>query len=134
MSQMVWKWHAVGRRKTAVARVWMRPGTGALLINGSPGGRIPEASGAQDDRPTSRSKSPRRSASSTSPCNCAGGGLSGQAYAIKHGISRALLEVSTEKYRAILKRGGFLTRDSRGKERKKYGLAAARRRFQFSKR
>lgn len=133
MSQMVWKWHAVGRRKTAVARVWMRPGTGALLINGR---QVDEYL----KRPVLKMivNQPLEITETVGQfdiaCNCAGGGLSGQAYAIKHGISRALLEVSTEKYRAILKRGGFLTRDSRAKERKKYGLAAARRRFQFSKR
>ena len=68
------------------------------------------------------------------PGNVRGGGTTGQAGAIRHGISRALLEVDTEAYRADLKSAGFLTRDSRMKERKKYGLKAARRAPQFSKR
>jgi len=133
MTQSGWKWQAVGRRKTAVARVWMRPGTGIILINGR----------AVDDylmRPVLKMivNQPLEVTDNVGKfdisCNCTGGGLSGQAYAIKHGISRALLAVSTEKYRATLKKVGFLTRDARSKERKKYGLAAARRRFQFSKR
>lgn len=133
MSQMFWKWQAVGRRKTAVARVWMRPGTGSVLINGR----------QVDDylkRPVLKMivNQPLELTDTVGQfdiiCKCAGGGLSGQAYAIKHGISRALLAVSTEKYRATLKRAGFLTRDARAKERKKYGLRAARRRYQFSKR
>jgi len=133
MSAIGWNWQAVGKRKTAIARVLMKPGTGQLLINGRKGDEylsrpvlmmivnqpleLTETVGQFDIH-----------------CTCRGGGLSGQADAIKHGISRALLEVSTEKYRGMLKRAGFLTRDARKKERKKYGLVAARRRYQFSKR
>ena len=128
-----WNWQAVGRRKAAIARVWMRPGTGRIIVN----------SREVDDylkRATLKMivNQPLELANVVGQfdirCICRGGGLSGQAGAIKQGISRALQLVDREKYRPMLKRAGFLTRDSRIKERKKYGLAGARRRFQFSKR
>jgi len=133
MSAMGWSWQAVGRRKAATARVYMKPGDGKIVINGRPLDvylkrkvlemivhqplELTETVGKYDIL-----------------CSCSGGGLSGQADAIKHGISRALLAVDTDKYRGMLKKAGFLTRDARVKERKKYGLRGARRRFQFSKR
>ncbi|RJO68950.1 MAG: 30S ribosomal protein S9 [Myxococcales bacterium] len=133
MASIGWNWHAVGKRKTAIARVWMRPGSGMILINGR---KAPEylrraALEMIVNQPLELTESEGRY---DIVCNCQGGGLAGQALAIKHGISRALLEVDTDKYRPILKKAGFLTRDARIKERKKYGLRAARRRYQFSKR
>jgi small subunit ribosomal protein S9 len=124
--------YATGRRKHAVARVWLQPGNGKIAINtrsledyfGRETSRmvfrqpleLTETSGAMDIWVTVR-----------------GGGLSGQADAIRHGISRALIALDPEK-RSVLKRAGFLTRDARKKERKKYGQRGARARFQFSKR
>lgn len=133
MEMQGWNWHAVGKRKTAVARVWMKPGSGKITINGHP----------EDDYLKRASLSmivgqPLELTETVGQfdimCNCNGGGTSGQADAVKHGISRALLKVDSDKFRPILKKAGFLTRDSRIKERKKYGLRGARRRFQFSKR
>lgn len=124
--------YATGRRKDAVARVWLKPGSGKITING----RDQEIYFA---RPTLRLviNQPFEIAERTGQydviCTVKGGGLSGQAGAVKHGIAQALT-----KYEPILrtpvKRAGFLTRDSRAVERKKYGKAKARRSFQFSKR
>ena len=125
-------WRAVGRRKTASARVTLKPGTGTIVVNREP----------VDDyfrRPTSVMllKQPLELVDLLGKfdvfAKVIGGGKSGQAGAIRHGISRALLEFDAE-LRATLKPTGCLTRDSRGKERKKYGRMAARRRFQYSKR
>lgn len=124
--------YATGRRKDAVARVWLKPGTGKITING----RDQEIYFA---RPTLRLVINQvfgiteREGQYDVICTVKGGGLSGQAGAVKHGISQALT-----KYEPILrspvKAAGFLTRDSRTVERKKYGRAKARRSFQFSKR
>ena len=124
--------YATGRRKDAVARVWLKPGTGKITING----RDQEVYFA---RPTLRLVINQvfgiteREGQYDVVCTVKGGGLSGQAGAVKHGISQALT-----KYEPILrspvKAAGFLTRDSRTVERKKYGRAKARRSFQFSKR
>jgi len=124
--------YATGRRKDAVARVWLKPGTGKITING----RDQEVYFA---RPTLRLviNQPfgvaEREGQYDVICTVKGGGLSGQAGAVKHGIAQALT-----RYEPILrtpvKRAGFLTRDSRAVERKKYGRAKARRSFQFSKR
>ena len=124
--------YATGRRKDAVARVWLKPGTGKITING----RDQEVYFA---RPTLRLVINQvfgiteREGQYDVVCTVKGGGLSGQAGAVKHGISQALT-----KYEPILrtpvKQAGFLTRDSRTVERKKYGRAKARRSFQFSKR
>ncbi len=133
MCALGWNWHAIGRRKTAVARVWMKPGSGNILINGR---NIDEYL----RRPVAKMivNQPLELTATQGQfdinCVCRGGGISGQADAIKHGISRALLAVDSEKYRPLLKKAGFITRDARQKERKKYGLRGARRRFQFSKR
>ncbi len=121
-----------GRRKTSVARVFMTPGTGKISVNGRT---------LEDYLPleTLRMvvKSPLELTETLSQfdvnVNVNGGGYTGQAGAIRHGISRALLEASDD-YRPSLKAAGFLTRDSRAKERKKYGLKAARRAPQWSKR
>ena len=126
------KFYATGRRKTSVARVWMKPGTGAITINKR---TMDEYFG----RPTSKMvvRQPLELTDNVGKfdidINVCGGGPSGQAGAIKHGITKALLDVDP-KLRASLKKAGFITRDSRIKERKKYGKRAARRSFQFSKR
>ena len=122
----------VGRRKESVARVRLVPGTGSITINGRP----------MDDyfgRETSKMilVEPLKLVDQLGKLdvfvNAKGGGLSGQAGAIRHGISRALVELNAE-YRPILKKAGFMTRDARAVERKKYGRPGARKRFQFSKR
>jgi small subunit ribosomal protein S9 len=124
--------YATGRRKDAVARVWVKPGAGRITVNG----RDVETYFA---RPVLRMiiNQPFAVASRVQQfdvtCSVAGGGLSGQAGAVRHGISRALVSYDPN-LRPPLKAGGFLTRDPRQVERKKYGKAKARRSFQFSKR
>lgn len=122
----------VGRRKSSVARVFMTPGTGLITVNGR---SVKEH--LQLDTLVMIVNSPLELTNTKDQfdikVNVNGGGLTGQSGAIRHGISRALLEVSIE-YRPALKQAGFLTRDSRSKERKKYGLKGARRAPQFSKR
>jgi small subunit ribosomal protein S9 len=124
--------YATGRRKDAVARVWIKPGSGKITING----RDQEVYFA---RPTLRLviNQPfgvaERDGQYDVVCTVKGGGLSGQAGAVKHGISQALTKYEPI-LRAPVKAAGFLTRDSRTVERKKYGKAKARRSFQFSKR
>jgi small subunit ribosomal protein S9 len=124
--------YATGKRKNAVARVWLKPGTGKIVINDRP---VDTYFGRQTSRmvimqPFELTQTVGRF---DTVATVHGGGLSGQAGAVKHGISRALLEVDAT-YRSTLKSAGFLTRDSRVKERKKYGRRAARASFQFSKR
>ncbi len=124
--------YATGRRKDAVARVWLKPGSGKIVVNG----RDQEVYFA---RPTLRLvinqafEVADRVGSYDVVATVKGGGLSGQAGAVKHGISQALTKFEPE-LRAPVKAAGFLTRDSRAVERKKYGKAKARRSFQFSKR
>ena len=124
--------YATGRRKDAVARVWLKPGTGKITING----RDQEIYFA---RPTLRLviNQPfgvaEREGQYDVICTVHGGGLSGQAGAVKHGIAQALTRFEPV-LRSPVKAAGFLTRDSRAVERKKYGRAKARRSFQFSKR
>jgi small subunit ribosomal protein S9 len=124
--------YATGRRKDATARVWIKPGTGKIIING----RDQEVYFA---RPTLRLiiNQPfgitERTGQYDVIATVKGGGLSGQAGAVKHGISQALTKYEPA-LRSIVKAAGFLTRDSRVVERKKYGRAKARRSFQFSKR
>ncbi len=126
------RFYATGKRKTAVARVWLKPGSGAVIINKRP---VDE----YVDRETSKMVIYQPLVLTGTfgkldvTVNVLGGGGSGQAGAIRHGISKALLEVNPE-FREVLKRAGFLTRDSRVKERKKYGRRSARARFQYSKR
>ena len=124
--------YATGRRKDAVARVWLKPGSGRIEVNG----REQEIYFA---RPTLRlvinqpfDVADRRGQYDV-VATVIGGGLSGQAGAVKHGISQALTRYEPAR-RAAVKQAGFLTRDSRAVERKKYGRAKARRSFQFSKR
>ncbi|MDR3566746.1 MAG: 30S ribosomal protein S9 [Syntrophobacteraceae bacterium] len=126
------RFYATGKRKTSIARVWLQPGTGRIVINKKP-------SEEYLDRETSKMVIAQPLALTGTlgkldiSVNVLGGGISGQAGAIRHGISKALLELNPE-YREVLKRAGFLTRDSRVKERKKYGRKSARARFQYSKR
>lgn len=126
------KRYATGKRKTSVARVWLEPGDGRILVNNTPADEyflrgtslmvikqpfeLTGTWGSYDVRASVR-----------------GGGLTGQAGALRHGISKALLDVDPT-FRTILKKAGLITRDSRVKERKKYGLKGARKSFQFSKR
>ena len=126
------QYHGVGRRKKSVARVFLRPGTGKFVVNGK---------SLEDYLPleTLRMvvKAPFEVTNTTDQfdvlINVNGGGYTGQAGAMRHGITRALMEAS-EDSRPVLKAAGFVTRDPRAKERKKYGLKAARRAPQFSKR
>jgi small subunit ribosomal protein S9 len=124
--------YATGRRKDAVARVWLKPGSGKILVNG-------RDQNVYFARPTLRlvinqpfDVSERREQYDV-VCTVTGGGLSGQAGAVKHGIAQALTRYEPA-LRAAVKSAGFLTRDPRVVERKKYGRAKARRSFQFSKR
>ncbi|AHK43989.1 MULTISPECIES: 30S ribosomal protein S9 [Ensifer] len=124
--------YATGKRKNAVARVWVKPGSGKITVNGKPYLdyfarpvlqmilQQPIVAAARDGQ-------------FDIDATVAGGGLSGQAGAVRHGISKALTYFEPG-LRPVLKKGGFLTRDSRVVERKKYGKAKARRSFQFSKR
>jgi len=124
--------YATGKRKNAVARVWIRPGNGKIEVNG-------RDSPIYFARPVLRMLLNQpfvqtdRLGQFDVWCTVKGGGLSGQAGAVRHGISRALVYYEPG-LRPVLKQGGFLTRDSRVVERKKYGKAKARRSFQFSKR
>jgi small subunit ribosomal protein S9 len=124
--------YATGKRKDAVARVWVKPGSGKIEINT----RAVEVYFA---RPVLRMLiqqplvATNRAGQFDVVCTVSGGGLSGQAGAVRHGLSKALLAYEPD-LRSALKRGGFLTRDPRVVERKKYGKAKARRSFQFSKR
>ncbi|EDM79935.1 30S ribosomal protein S9 [Plesiocystis pacifica SIR-1] len=126
------KYYATGRRKTSIARVWLMPGEGKIQIN---------RRDAEDylTRVTNMKfvEQPMHATDTRKQydvwATAKGGGLSGQAGAVRLGIARALLRVNGE-YRPQLKAGGYLTRDARKKERKKYGRRGARARFQFSKR
>ena len=124
--------YATGKRKNSVARVWVKPGSGNIMVNGKPA-----------DEYFARAtllmilRQPLEAADRATQfdivCTVSGGGLSGQAGAVRHGISRALVNYEPA-LRGVLKKGGFLTRDPRVVERKKYGKPKARRSFQFSKR
>src|SRR3954454_13061258 len=124
--------YATGKRKDAVARVWLKPGAGKIVVNT----RAVEIYFA---RPVLQMMiqqplvAAARAGQYDVVCTVAGGGLSGQAGAVRHGISKALTYFEPD-LRGVLKKGGFLTRDSRTVERKKYGRAKARKSFQFSKR
>jgi small subunit ribosomal protein S9 len=124
--------HSVGKRKTAVARVWIKPGTGTITVNRKP---IEEYMKRETDRilirqPLTITDNLERFDISVT---VRGGGISGQAGAIRHAISRALANLSPE-LRVPLKKAALLTRDARVRERKKYGMRGARARYQYSKR
>ena len=124
--------YATGKRKNAIARVWIKPGSGKITVNG-------KSFEAYFARPVLQMilqqpiVAAARDGQFDIDATVAGGGLSGQAGAVRHGISKALTYFEPG-LRTVLKKGGFLTRDSRVVERKKYGKAKARRSFQFSKR
>jgi small subunit ribosomal protein S9 len=124
--------HATGKRKTAVARVWMKPGTGEISIN-----KRSLVQYLNRDADQNAVMEPLALTDLGEKfdfyINVRGGGIAGQAGAIRHGISRALVDIDPA-LRDPLKKAGFLTRDSRMKERKKYGQPGARARFQYSKR
>ncbi len=124
--------YGTGRRKTATARTRLYAGSGNIEINGRPMEQYFPRKTLQMiiRQPLVLTKNTDRF---DIKVNVSGGGQAGQAAAVRHGISRALLQVDAE-LRGVLKRAGFLTRDARKKERKKYGLAAARARYQYSKR
>jgi small subunit ribosomal protein S9 len=124
--------YATGKRKNAVARVWVKPGSGKIIVNTKPVEQF-------FARPVLRMMiqqplvATNRNGQYDVICTVSGGGLSGQAGAVRHGLSKALTNFEPD-LRGALKKGGFLTRDSRVVERKQYGRAKARRSFQFSKR
>lgn len=125
-------YYGTGKRKTAIARTWLKPGTGTITINKR---LIDDYFGRETAKMIVEQPMVLTDTygSYDVSVNVQGGGMSGQAAAIRHGISKALLEVNPE-FRTTLKRAGFVTRDSRIKERKKYGQKGARARFQYSKR
>ncbi|MDD9909660.1 MAG: 30S ribosomal protein S9 [Ahrensia sp.] len=145
--------YATGKRKDAIARVWLKPGSGRILIEGTTKKRDVQKQNRKDSKKAVKSRdfteyfarpvlqmvirqplvATGRDTQFDIVATVSGGGLSGQAGALRHGISKALTHFEPE-LRATLKAGGFLTRDSRVVERKKYGRAKARRSFQFSKR
>ena len=124
--------YATGRRKHAVARVWLQPGNGKIAINER---TLEGYFGRETSRMVFRQALELTETTGRFDVfvNVSGGGLSGQADAIRHGLSRTLIQVDPG-YRPALKKAGYLTRDARQKERKKYGQRGARARFQFSKR
>jgi small subunit ribosomal protein S9 len=128
----VQQYYGTGRRKTSTARVFLRPGTGKVTVNEKPVEQY-----FFDSVHRMVAQQPLQITESAGKfdvlVNVAGGGMRGQAGAVQHGIARALCDYSAE-LRQALKKAGFLTRDPRMKERKKYGQPGARKRFQFSKR
>jgi small subunit ribosomal protein S9 len=126
------QFYGTGKRKTAVARVWLRPGNGQMTVNKKP---VEQYLVRESDRMLTMEplKITDMADKFDIYVNVKGGGISGQAGAIRHGITRALILVDP-KLRDTVKKEGFLTRDSRMKERKKYGQPGARKRFQYSKR
>ena len=126
------QYYGTGRRKSSVARVFLRPGSGKLVVNGRPLDEyfLTPAQRVEVRQPLVTSETV---AAFDGTSSVSGGGINGQAGALKMGIARALLVFNIE-LRKKLKAEGFLSRDARGKERKKYGQKGARKRFQFSKR
>ncbi len=129
---MAQRYYATGKRKTSVARVWMQEGSGQIIINNRPAEEYfgTESSKTAIQQPFEITGTVGKFDVMVNVC---GGGLSGQAGAIRHGITKALM-VYDATLRTPLKKAGFVTRDPRVKERKKYGQRGARARFQFSKR
>jgi small subunit ribosomal protein S9 len=131
MAELV-QYYGTGRRKTSVARVYLRPGSGDFKVNGRAFEQyfVTESQRASAKQPL---VSTETAATFNVMANVSGGGVNGQADAVKLGIARALMQFNAE-LRKTLKAAGMVTRDSRGKERKKYGQKGARKRFQYSKR
>jgi small subunit ribosomal protein S9 len=125
-------YYATGRRKTAIARTWIKPGSGEIVINNRPVEEYFPIETIRVDM-IQPFKLTNTFGSYDVKATVAGGGIAGQADAIRHGITRALVSVNPD-FRLTLKRAGFIKRDPRVKERKKYGQKGARARFQFSKR
>ena len=125
-------YHSVGKRKTSVARIWMKPGSGVITVNNRSFEDYFVMSSGRNVI-----KQPLEITDTVGKydilINVKGGGISGQAGAVRHGITRALIQVNPE-FRGPLKKASLVTRDSRIKERKKYGQPGARARFQYSKR
>jgi small subunit ribosomal protein S9 len=126
------RWNGTGKRKTSIARVRLSPGEGQIIVNKR---SIVDYFGRKSlqlkiRRPLELLDADKKYDVDVNVC---GGGLTGQAEAVRHGIARALLEALPES-RAVLKKAGYITRDARKKERKKYGQPGARKRFQYSKR
>ncbi|HZQ90319.1 MAG TPA: 30S ribosomal protein S9 [Terriglobales bacterium] len=126
------QYYGTGRRKSSIARVFLRPGSGEFTVNGRPFDQyfVTEAQRNTAKRPLAIAEV---GSNFNVVANVSGGGVNGQSGAVKLGIARALLEFNVE-LRSKLKADGLLSRDSRAKERKKYGQKGARKRFQFSKR
>jgi small subunit ribosomal protein S9 len=126
------QYYGTGRRKTSTARVFLRPGTGNITVNNKTIEQyfFDEVHRMVARQPLQTSETASKFDAVITVC---GGGMRGQAGAVQHGIARALIDYSAE-LRQVLKKAGFLTRDPRMKERKKYGQPGARKRFQFSKR
>ena len=127
------QYYGTGRRKSSVARVYLRPGPGQILINKKP---LDEYFGDDAQRYLVRQalELTETMGRYNLLVNVSGGGITGQASAIRHGVARALLKGPEVDYRPTLKKAGLLTRDARQVERKKYGQPGARKRFQYSKR
>ncbi len=127
------RFYATGRRKVSAARVWLKKGTGQFTVNGQTLSTYFKREVLQMliKQPFEATETLGTYDVNITVC---GGGLSGQAGAVRHGISRALQRDETQNLGPVLKRGGFLTRDARMVERKKYGQPGARKRFQYSKR
>ena len=125
-------YYATGRRKTAIARTWIKPGNGEIVINNRPVEEYFPIETIRVDM-IQPFKLTNTFGSYDVKATVVGGGIAGQADAIRHGITRALVSVNPD-FRLTLKRAGFIKRDPRVKERKKYGQKGARARFQFSKR
>jgi small subunit ribosomal protein S9 len=125
-------YYATGKRKTSIARTWLKPGTGAIIVNNLPVEQyFPiETTRLELIQPLKLTKT---DGAYDVTATVKGGGTIGQASAIRHGITRALISANPD-FRAALKKAGFVKRDPRVKERKKYGQKSARARFQFSKR
>jgi small subunit ribosomal protein S9 len=126
------RYYATGKRKTSIARTWLKPGTGAIIVNNLPVEQyFPiETTRLELIQPLKLTKT---DGAYDVTATVKGGGTIGQASAIRHGITRALISANPD-FRAALKKAGFVKRDPRVKERKKYGQKSARARFQFSKR
>ena len=125
-------YYATGRHKTAIARTWIKPGSGEIVINNRPVKEYFPIETIRTDM-IQPFKITNTFGSYDVKATVVGGGIAGQADAVRHGITRALVSVNPD-FRLVLKRAGFIKRDPRVKERKKYGQKGARARFQFSKR
>jgi small subunit ribosomal protein S9 len=124
--------YATGKRKTAISRTWIKPGNGQVIINNLPVEKYFPIETTRNDM-TEPFKITNTAGSYDVKATVVGGGIAGQAGAVRHGITKALVLVNPD-FRLALKRAGFIKRDPRVKERKKYGQKGARARFQFSKR